>query len=162
MVVNLVCFLKLAIFFLGEFLICMSKLSLLSAVLPKRIFPTTTVQKAQNIYTQTTDVFEKQDVVKTTAATFKKTVFDSVSDWAEGIPADGKEGADFLKKLLAPYTVFVEKLSTHDAERFVKLVFGENQVEFIEDASTKNKDVMLLKDTLEKSLGKTIREVIFQ
>ena len=136
------------------------KLNNMQNILPKRLYPTTGVIKAQKLYVQTGDIFVKSDSVREVAASFKKNIFDSVSDWDSQIPSDKEDGASLLKKLLAPYTVFAEKLIPHDSERFVRLAFGENQVEFLEKASLRNKDVMLFKTTLEKTLGKTIREVV--
>ena len=132
----------------------------LKPLLPKRIFPTIGIAKAQKSYLQTQDIFEKGDSVKSAAVSFKKMVFESLDDWKTSVPRDNEDGATHLKKILAPYTVFTNKLNSHDAERFTKLAFGENQVEFIENASVRNKDVKLFKSVLEKRLGKSIREVV--
>ena len=129
-------------------------------ILPKRICQTTQQSESYKVYTQTQDVFEKSDTVKSFAESFKKNVLDSVADWETNVPLDEEAGSTSLKNLLAPYTLWAEKLNQHDSERFVKLVFGETQVEYIEKASLRNSDVNLFKTTLENSLGKSIREVV--
>ena len=130
------------------------------SVIPKRMLPDTNVVSAQKAYAQSVDVFERGDTVKKVAVQFKKMVFDSVADWKDSVPLDNEDGALVFKNLLVPYTNFASKLSQKDTERFVSLVFGENQVEFLEQASLKNRDARLFKTTIEEHLGKTIREVV--
>ena len=138
----------------------MLNLSSLENLLPKRIQQNQQVENAHQIYTHTCDTFQKSDSVKDVAVEFKKNLFDSIDDWNVSIPANGENGSTLLKKILAPYTQFVDTLNERDAERFVTLVFGENQVGMLEETSLKNDDVYLFQTTLEKRLGKTIREVV--
>ena len=138
----------------------MYELSDISKLLSKSIAINTKVDTAHRAYSHATDIFDKRDTVKNVALEFKKNLFDSIDDWHLSIPANDESGSTLLKKILAPYTLFVDTLNEKDTERFTRFVFGENQVEMLEDASIKNNDIDLFKRTLEKSLGRTIREVI--
>ena len=76
------------------------------------------------------------------------------------MPENGDEGSTILRNQLAGFTNFVDGLSKQDAEYFTKLVFGEEQLKAIELGTTKNVDIRLFKETLEKSLGKSIHSVV--
>lgn len=132
----------------------------LASNLPKKIINNTTVVKNTKIYEETSDIFVRSDAVKNVAKEFRSRIIVPFSDWKGVLPVDGDEGADLLKKSMALFTGFVDKLSKVDAERFTKLAIGENHLEVIKNSSIVNKDVKLFKDTLEKSLGKTIENVI--
>ena len=125
-----------------------------------RIRPNKPVEQKRIIYETTKDIFERKDTVLDVAKDFRKRLINPISDWQTGLPAYGEDGYEILRQTIASYTNYVEKLKPQDAERFTKLAIGENQLEAIESVCEKNIDIKVFKETLEKSLGRTIRSVI--
>lgn len=125
-----------------------------------RIRPYKPVDTKRVIYETTQDIFERRDTVLDVAKDFRKRLVNPIADWKTGLPAYGDEGYGTLRQIISSYTNYVEKLKPQDAEKFTKLAIGENQLDAIEAVCDKNVDIKLFKETLEKSLGKTIRSVI--
>lgn len=129
-------------------------------VILARIRPYKPVEQKRIIYETTQDIFERKDTVLDVAKDFRKRLIKPIADWETGLPANGEDGYEVLRQTIASYTNYVEKLKPQDAERFTKLAIGETQMEAIETACKKNADIKLFKETLEKSLGKSIRSII--
>ena len=110
-------------------------------------------------YQSSNDFFDRSSTVKDVAKEFKNRIL-KFTDWKDGMPKNGDDGATLLREKMAGYTNFVEGLSKKDAEYFTKLVFGEEQIKALEAGAKQNVDVKLFSETLEKSLGKPIRKVI--
>ena len=111
-------------------------------------------------YLQTCDTFERTSAVKTVAKDFRQKIMDPFADWGKQFPRKNDEGYSVIRQSINATTNFIDELTQQDAEQFTKLVFGENQVLAIEEASKRNSDVKLLKDHLEEHLGTTIRKAI--
>ncbi len=131
-----------------------------NAVLP-RIRPNAKIDAKKVAYETAKDTFERKNTVLDVAKDFRKRVLDTFEfDWKEGVPLPGEDGYELLRQTMASYTTYIEKLNPSDAEKFTRLAMGERQLSAIEDASRKNVDVRLFKETLEKSLGRSIRSIV--
>ncbi len=129
-------------------------------IITQRIRSNKPIDVKKVIYTTSEDIFERKDTVLDVAKDFRNRLIKPIADWKTGLPAYGEEGYNILRQNLASYTSYVEKLKQPDAEKFVRLAIGENQLNALEEAGKKNVDIRLFTETLEKSLGKTIRSVI--
>lgn len=107
------------------------------------------------------DIFIKQDnspTVKECAKSFREGIIKPFSDWKH--PDIFEEDNKITSNLFSPFVEIVDKFSKDEASYFAKLVFGEDTIEAFEEASKRNTDVKLFKDTLEKRLGVSIKECI--
>ena len=130
-------------------------------IIMQRIRPYKPVEVKKAIYTTSQDVFDRKETVLEVAKEFRSRLIKPFSaDWEKGLPKYNEDGYAVLRQALASYTSYVEKLKPVDAEKFAKLAIGENQLIALEKASKNNVDVKLFTETLEKSLGRTIRSVI--
>lgn len=129
-------------------------------VMFQKVRPYAPVESKRILYETTQDILEKKETVAEVARDFRKRVILPFSDWETGLPSYQDAGYEVLRQTMASYTNYVEKLKPQDAQKFARLSLGESQLNAIENASLKNVDIKLFKDTLEKSMGKTLRSVL--
>ena len=129
-------------------------------VMFQKIRPNKQVESKRILYETTQDILEKKETIAEVARDFRKRVITPFSDWETGLPSYKDTGYEVLRQTIASYTNFVEKLNPQDAQKFARLSLGEAQLNAIENVSQKNVDIKLFKDTLEKSMGKTLRSVL--
>ncbi len=126
-----------------------------------RLRPNRKIEAKKAAYETAKDTFERKNSVLDVAKDFRKRVLEAFeTDWQQGVPLPGEDGYELLRQTMAPYTNYVQKLTQADAEKFTRLAIGENQLTAIEDASKKNIDVRRFKETLEESLGKSLRSIV--
>lgn len=118
------------------------------------------IAKNRQVYVQTRDVFERSDIVKDTAKTFKERVVKPFIDWNGSFPKDDQGGSKLLKAMLQPYVSFFNDMTPADSQKFTKLVFGQDQLKAIEQGSIVNSDIRQFKNALEKSMRQTIEKTL--
>lgn len=126
----------------------------------QRIRPYKPVESKRILYETTQDILDRKETVQEVARDFRKRIIAPFSDWETGLPSYKDDGYEVLRQAIASYTNYVDKLKPQDAEKFARLSLGESQLNAIENVSQNNVDIKLFKDTLEKSIGKSLREVL--
>lgn len=91
---------------------------------------------------------------------FKKNALDLFTDWKTTLPRDGEDGAKYLDSLLKPYTEHVKGLKEPDAQYFVKLCFGKDTLQALEEGSLINSSVKNFKEVIESTAGTTVKDLI--
>ena len=129
-------------------------------VIMQRIRPYKPVESKRILYETTQDILDRKETVQEVARDFRKRIIAPFSDWETGLPSYKDDGYEVLRQAIASYTNYVDKLKPQDAEKFARLSLGESQLNAIENVSQNNVDIKLFKDTLEKSIGKSLREVL--
>ena len=119
----------------------------------------TTVSKASTSASK--DWFQGSDVLQS-AREFSRHVKQFLDYGPEGLPRDGQEGSQVLKKTLTPHIEKIKELNSEDLNHFSKLCLNKKVLQSIHDGSHHNSTVKELRHVLEKGLGSTLEHLIKQ